>query len=78
MKTIIVEQPEGETWRDGTPMICSVCGHPILRSQPRYATNSHSPKKRDAYHYFCAGGTLTLIGSPTTGVMEISQYGGQK
>jgi hypothetical protein len=75
MKTVIVEKPEQETWRDGTPMVCSVCGQPILRSQPRYATNSHSPKKRDAYHYFCQGGTITLIGAPASGVMEISQYG---
>lgn len=78
MKTIIIEKPEQETWRDGTPMVCSVCGQPILRGQPRYSTNSHSPKKRDAYHYFCQGGTLTVIGSPTPGVMEISQYGQER
>jgi len=74
-KTVIIEKPEEETWRDGTPMICSICGKPILRSQPHYATNSQSPKKRDAYHSFCAGDTLTIIGSPQAGVTEISQYG---
>ena len=78
MKTIITEKPEQETWRDGSPMFCSVCGKPILRVQARYATNSHSPKKRDAYHYFCGGGIVTVIRSPALGITEISQYGGKE
>jgi len=74
MKTVIIEKPEQETWRDGTPMVCSICGQPILRSQPRYATISQSLKKRDASHYFCQGGTLTVIGTPELGVTEVTQY----
>ena len=75
-KTIIIDnKDEIEKWRDGTNMICSVCGQPILRQQPRYATISHSPKKRDCYHYFCQGGVITVIGSPQAGLTEISQYG---
>ena len=66
---------ETEKWRDGTDMICSICGVPLWNDQPRYATSSHSPKKRTASHYFCQGGTMTLIGSPKPGVMEVTQYG---
>jgi hypothetical protein len=75
MKTVIIEKSEQETWRDGTLMVCSICGQPILRTQPRYSTISQSPKKRDASHYFCQGGTLTIIGTSQTGVVEVSQYG---
>jgi hypothetical protein len=78
MKTIIIEKPEQEMWRDGTPMMCSICGQPILRSQPRYATISQSPKKRDASHYFCQGGLMTIIGSPEPNTTEISQYSGRQ
>ena len=60
-ETVLIEPSPEETWRDGTPMICSICHQPIMRNQPRYATNSHSPQKRDAYHYLCGGGTITLI-----------------
>jgi len=66
---------EIEKWRDGTDMICSVCREPIYTNQPRYATISHSPKTRTASHYFCHGGTVTIIGSQESGVMEVTQYG---
>jgi len=76
MRTVIIDnRGEAEKWRDGTDMICSVCHQPIYRDQPRYATISHSPKKRDCSHYFCQGGTMTVIGSPQVGVIEVSQYG---
>ena len=67
---------EIEKWRDGTDMICSVCSKPIFTNQPRYATISHLPKKRTASHYFCQGGTMTIIGSPKSGVTEVIQYKG--
>jgi len=66
---------EIEKWRDGTDMICSICGESIFKNQPRYATISHSPKTRTASHYFCQGGTMTIIGSPESGVIETTQYG---
>jgi len=66
---------EIEKWRDGTDMICSICGKPIFTNQPRYATLSHSPKKRDAYHSACHGDIVTVIGSPEPGVIEVTQYG---
>ena len=66
---------ETEKWRDGTDMVCSICEKPILANQPRYATISHSAKVRTASHYFCQGGTVTIIGSPEPGVMEVTQYG---
>lgn len=69
---------DNEKWRDGTDMICSECGGPILKGQPFHATSSHSPKKRDCSHFFCKGGTMTLIGSPEPGVMEVTQYGGRQ
>jgi len=78
MRTVIVGKILPETWRDGTPMVCSICGQPIFRNQPRYATISHSPKKRDAYHYFCQGGTITVIGAVAPSVMEIRQYGQER
>lgn len=66
---------EIEKWHDGADMICSICEKPIFKNQPRYATITHSPKARTASHYFCKGGTMTLIGSPEPGVMEVTQYG---
>lgn len=74
-KTVIIEQEMQERWRDGAAMMCSVCGGPIFRNQARYATHSHSPKKRDAYHYWCQGGTVTIIGSPAPGVTEAITLG---
>jgi len=65
---------EIEKWRDGTDMVCSICHNPILKSQPRYSTISHSPKKRDSYHYFCKGGTIIVVGSPQSGVIEVSEF----
>lgn len=67
-----------EKWRDGTDMICSICGQPIYTNQPRYATSSQSPGKRTCSHYSCEGGTVTVIGSPEPGVMEVTQFGKDK
>lgn len=66
---------ENEKWRGGTDMVCSMCGEPILRGQPRNATISHAPKKRECSHFFCSGGSMTLIGAPEVGVVEITSYG---
>jgi hypothetical protein len=66
---------EIEKWRDGTDMTCSVCGQPIYTDQARYRTASELPKKRKAQHYFCAGGVVTIMGSPEPGVTEVTQYG---
>ena len=66
---------ETEKWRDGIDMICSICKEPIFKDQPRNATTSHSPQKRDCSHFFCKGGTMTIIGSPEPNVMEVIQYG---
>lgn len=68
---------ETRKWRDGADMICSICGEPILEGQPSNATISQSPKKRSCNHFFCDGGTMTLIGSPQPGITEITQYGKQ-
>ena len=65
-------------WRDGADMICSICKEPICKGQPFNATISHSPHKRDCSHFFCKGGTMTIIGSPAPGVMEVTQYGGRQ
>jgi len=68
---------EIEKWKDGTLMFCGECGRPIYTNQPRYATISHDIKNRQASHYFCKGGTMTIIGSPEAGVTEITQLGGK-
>ena len=67
-----------EKWRDGTDMVCSICEQPIFTNQPRYATITQSPKKRNASHYTCRGGTVTVIGSPEPGIAEVTQYGSKR
>lgn len=69
---------ESEKWRDGADMVCSICKESITKGQPFNATISHSPKKRECSHYFCKGGTMTIIGSPEPGVIEATQYGGRQ
>ena len=60
-------------WKDGSDVICQVCGEPVYEGQPVQATISHNPKKRHAEHFLCGGGTMTVIGGG-----EITVYGGKK
>ena len=69
---------ETEKWRDGTDKICSICKEPIFKGQPFEGTISQLPQKRKCTHFFCHGGTMTIIGSPEPGVMEVTQYGGKQ
>jgi hypothetical protein len=64
-------------WRDGEDVICDICGKPIYNNEPVKATISHKKGKRHARHYFCDGGTMTIIGSPEPGITEIATYGGK-
>ncbi len=65
-------------WKDGCEVICDKCGKPIYTNEPVQATITHNVKKRHAEHYFCAGGTLTVIGSPKPKIIEITTFGNKR
>ncbi len=67
--------PEIMKWKDGKDVICEKCLKPIYDNEPVKATITHNIKKRHASHFFCDGGTMTIIGSPEPGILEITTLG---